>query len=119
MSWQPGMTLEQVEKATILLAFRFYGGVQTTTAHALGISTRTLYNKLQSYGVKGLENGVESGTQGEGDGQHAMETETGSSLEPVTKVSTQQPVPVRKREEIQDVLPKQASGSNTGGRKRA
>ena len=57
INWQPGMTLEHVEKSAILQAFRYYGGIQTATANALGITTRTLYNKLQQYGMKGLENG--------------------------------------------------------------
>lgn len=54
-NWQPGMTLAELEKRAILQALRVYGGVQTTTADALGISVRTIANKLATYGVKGTE----------------------------------------------------------------
>lgn len=53
--WQPGMTLAELEKRTILQALRVYGGNQTATADALGISVRTIANKLATYGVKGTE----------------------------------------------------------------
>lgn len=53
-SWQPGMTLADVEKATILHAFRHFRGNKTQTAQALGITVKTIYNKLESYGMKAV-----------------------------------------------------------------
>lgn len=47
--WTPGMTLDEVEKRTILKAFRHYRGNKTTTANVLKIAIRTLDNKLKSY----------------------------------------------------------------------
>lgn len=49
LNWQPGMTLESIEKEAILQAFRFYRGNKTATSNALGIAIRTLDNKLESY----------------------------------------------------------------------
>lgn len=53
--WSPGMSLESLEKHVILKAFRFYRGNKTTTAQALGISVRTLDNKLDKYTVDAKE----------------------------------------------------------------
>jgi DNA-binding NtrC family response regulator len=47
--WQPGVTLDAIEKQVILKAFQFFGHNKTHTAHALGIAIRTLDNKLAKY----------------------------------------------------------------------
>lgn len=47
--WSPGLTLEDMEKKVILKAFKFYGGNKERTAKGLGVSTKTLYTKLESY----------------------------------------------------------------------
>lgn len=47
--WQPGMTLEEVEKQAILQAFRFFRSNKTATASALGVSVRTIDTKLDKY----------------------------------------------------------------------
>ncbi len=49
MIWSPGTTLAEVEKQVILIAFKFYREVKTSTASALGISVRTLDAKLELY----------------------------------------------------------------------
>lgn len=51
-NWQPGMTLEAIEKDAILKAYRHYRGNKTVTAQALGIAIRTLDNKLESYAAE-------------------------------------------------------------------
>lgn len=48
MSWQPGLTLEDVERDAILKAYSFYR-TKTNTAEALGISLNTLTAKLERY----------------------------------------------------------------------
>lgn len=50
--WQPGRTLEEIERETIEKAFRFYQGNKTQTAASLGIAIRTLDNKLDKYAGK-------------------------------------------------------------------
>lgn len=54
--WQPGLTLEEMEKRIILAALRFYRGDKPTTATALGISLRTMYLKLAKYEGKNVGN---------------------------------------------------------------
>ena len=49
LNWQPGMTLEAIEKEAILQAIRFYRGNKTATANALGFAIRTLDAKLEKY----------------------------------------------------------------------
>lgn len=49
INWSPGVTLENVEKQTILAAFRHFRGNKTQTAISLGIAIRTLDNKLEQY----------------------------------------------------------------------
>ena len=44
-------TLEQVEKEHILKALEFAGGSKTKAAALLGVSVKTVYNKLSVYGV--------------------------------------------------------------------
>lgn len=49
LNWQPGMTLDTIEKDAVLQAFRFYRGNKTATANAIGRSVRWLDGKLEEY----------------------------------------------------------------------
>ena len=51
-----GTPLEAVEKGHILRTLSFNHGNKTKTAAALGITIKTLYNKLHRYGVIAQEN---------------------------------------------------------------
>jgi transcriptional regulator with PAS, ATPase and Fis domain len=53
-SWTPGRTLNDIEKNVILEALTWHAGNRTHTAKALGISIRTLRNKLAEYRRDGL-----------------------------------------------------------------
>jgi len=53
--WTPGRTLDQIEKNVILDALKYHQGNRTHTARSLGISIRTLRNKLADYRRDGLE----------------------------------------------------------------
>lgn len=53
IKWQPGMTLEAVEKEVILQCFRYYKGNRKNAAQALGISDKTIYNKIEQYQAEG------------------------------------------------------------------
>jgi len=44
-----GETLEQVEREVLLQALEVHGGNKTAAARALGISARTILNKLRKY----------------------------------------------------------------------
>lgn len=47
--WQPGVTLEDIEKQTILKAYSYFDRNKTKTAEALGIAIRTLDAKIAKY----------------------------------------------------------------------
>ena len=47
-----GCTIADMEKALILKTLEVYGGNKTKAAEVLGVSSRTLRNKLQEYGMK-------------------------------------------------------------------
>ena len=49
--WQPGMSLADVEKEVIIKAYSFYRENKTQTSIALGVSIRTLDNRLEKYGL--------------------------------------------------------------------
>lgn len=64
MTWQPGMTLADMEKCVILRAIVHYSHNKARTAKALGISINTLKNKLEAYGVEEpiVKSPLEAGT---------------------------------------------------------
>lgn len=48
--YDPTITLGELEKRYILKALNHFGGNKTQAAQALGITIKTLYNKLHEYG---------------------------------------------------------------------
>lgn len=48
---QIGMTLAEVERRHLLATLAHFGGEKKKTAESLGISLKTLYNRLKKYGV--------------------------------------------------------------------
>jgi hypothetical protein len=140
INWQPGMTLEVIEKHAILQAYRFYRSNKTTTASALGISIRTLDNKLAQYEKEGKdqerandairkqredfqrrERGLpiesdaklETGTGGQAQpGPILSEAETGVRVQPFVDTSQKHAMPVLEREEVQVMSFKHANGGN-------
>lgn len=50
MEYDPGLTLYELEKRYILKALMHFGGNKTQAANNLGITIKTLYNKLHEYG---------------------------------------------------------------------
>lgn len=54
LNWSPGRTLDDIERTVILEALHYHQGNRTHTAKALGISIRTLRNKLADYRMMGL-----------------------------------------------------------------
>jgi DNA-binding NtrC family response regulator len=53
-NWAPGKTLDDIERNVILEALQYHQGNRTHTARALGISIRTLRNKLSDYRAMGI-----------------------------------------------------------------
>jgi two-component system response regulator FlrC len=54
-SWTPGRTLDDIERNVILEALQYHSGNRTHTAKSLGISIRTLRNKLADYRRLGIQ----------------------------------------------------------------
>lgn len=54
LNWMPGQTLDDIERGVILEALTYHQGNRTHTAKALGISIRTLRNKLADYRRLGI-----------------------------------------------------------------
>jgi two-component system response regulator FlrC len=54
-SWKPGRTLDEIERNVILEALKHFDANRTHTAKALGISIRTLRNKLAEFRVMGIK----------------------------------------------------------------
>ena len=50
--YRAGMTMEEVERGTILAALRDEGGNRRRAAEVLGIGERTLYRKIKQYGLE-------------------------------------------------------------------
>lgn len=50
MEYDPQITLHEIEKRYILKALAHFGGNKTQAANNLGITIKTLYNKLHEYG---------------------------------------------------------------------
>jgi len=48
--YDPTLTLHELEKRYILKALNYFEGNKTQAANALGITIKTLYNKLHEYG---------------------------------------------------------------------
>lgn len=53
--WAPGRTLDEIERAVILKSLAYHNGNRTHTARELGISIRTLRNKLNEYRRAGID----------------------------------------------------------------
>jgi transcriptional regulator with PAS, ATPase and Fis domain len=52
--WSPGRTLDDIERKVIIEALEYHQGNRTHTARALGISIRTLRNKIADYRKIGI-----------------------------------------------------------------
>ncbi len=53
-NWEPGKTLNDIERNVIIEALKYHNGNRTHTAVALGISIRTLRNKISDYKKIGI-----------------------------------------------------------------
>jgi two-component system, NtrC family, response regulator AtoC len=53
-----GEAVERIEKATILSRLAEHHGNRTATAESLGVSRKTLFNKMRQYGFQELDNGA-------------------------------------------------------------
>ncbi len=130
--WSPGVTLEQIEREVILKAYAHYRQNKTTTAGALGISVRTLDERVKKYAdettaaEEALENDRTDRERqlARARGVHPNQYDTSSTpsefsersrSQPAQNAPAQQAVPLSQRIKVQDVLPQQAAAG--GNRK--
>lgn len=137
ITWQPGMTLDSMEKMAILQAYRFYRSNKTATANALGISIRTLDNKLEKYASddkkvedtndeqrnkraeflirqRGLPQTPDGNAPTNSPVQNGSLAETGNGLEPANEAAPEPALPLPVGKEIQGMPSKGVTGSHTG-----
>jgi len=103
--WQPGISLADVERQVILMAYRFYGEHRAKTADGLKISIKTLYNRLKEYGVKDDGQYQEFRIQEDskidpGPLPQSHSTKAGDGLESAEKMAQESTVSVRKRGKV-------------------
>lgn len=100
--WQPGLTLERVEKQAIEEAMVFYRGVKAHVAKSLGIGVRTLDSKLEQYESeeKLRQDRI---VQLEENNAKMLQAQRGLSMEQGGQLASKQPVPMRIGEEVQEV----------------
>lgn len=109
MSWYVGQTLEDMTRDAILSAYRHCEKNKERTAIILGISVKTVYNKLIDYGViKKNEKGedIDGATNVWGETSEADSSTTGISLESALEVRQEFSMPVRVQAKIQEMPPK-------------
>lgn len=110
--WTPGMSIAHIEKEIILTALRFYGYNKATTARSLGISVKTLYNKLESYGVKSQR---DPSDKADPILTNKVQAQKRAQMESAVKSGPQkQPVSVRERKEIQEMPSARVANNDTG-----
>lgn len=73
VQYNPNLKLDQYERAIILASYRFHRGNRVMTAQSLGITTKTLYNKLKSYLDQNKDLGIDIGGPEEEDDENVTE----------------------------------------------
>jgi DNA-binding NtrC family response regulator len=65
-----GSPLADVERSLIFATLEHYGGHKERTAAALGVSLKTLYNRLKEYSSEGHTPPESASVAGNGNGEH-------------------------------------------------
>lgn len=132
VTWQPGVTLAEIEKQIIFKALNFFGGNKTQAAIALGVSVKTLYNKLEQYETEDAEKasqipetpqhfGLTIDEQRNGRKEARVQTTKTIddqapqrlSMEPASRVAPERILPMSERQEVQTLPPKVVGTSNS------
>ena len=130
--WSPGVTLEAIEKQVILKTISHFRGNLSATANSLGVSVRTVRNKVEKYQMDAkveeerhaeqqrrkreqLERqkwGVDGRLVGTQNIPPPPGPDAGVRVESPVKVAAQPAMPVPERKEVQKVLPANPAKSN-------
>lgn len=120
--WTQGLTLADCEKKIIIEALRFYQGNKSRTADALGVTVKTIYNKMEAYGINGADDKREDAfSEGYSPIKHEAATDSeeavlptsrGQNMESGDEVSEEFPMSLRKQHEVQKMSPSKTSAGN-------
>jgi len=110
ITWHPGVLLKDVEKEIIEAAVRYYNDNKSKAADSLGISSRTIYNKLKEYEIERLE---KEATRAKRAKQKNLEAQRWLRNKPNVGVSEERTMPMRERQEIQKLPLGSTTASNT------
>lgn len=110
--WNPGMTLDNLERVVILSAYEFYKNNKTQTAISLGICVRTLDNKLQRYIADDEERAQRADERKRESEEFLRRCRYGANanvsvnphVEPAEETTAEYEMPVLERQKVQDVL---------------
>ena len=140
LNFSPGITLQALERDWIVSSLKFYQYNKTRTAQALGISIRTLDNKIKEYEDAAIDAADRAAaeradraatldkmrgpfiTQYNGLGSANQlfpraETPARIQMEPIANDTRQQAMPMPERQEVQEVLPSKSAGGGHGKRR--
>ena len=95
--WSPVFTLKAWKKIALVGALEYHQGNKTKAASSLGISTKSIYNMLELYGLQGDPEKFEK------EKQAVLETESGDGMD--SESAEELPLPMRQRQEVQGVSP--------------
>lgn len=87
IQWSPGVTLEEVEKQVIIVAYRHFRKNKSITAASLGIAIRTLDAKLEKY-VKDSKTQIEKDVEMNNDREEFLKAQRGLPSKWRPKVTT-------------------------------
>lgn len=117
MSWQPGQTIEDLERDAIKSAMKFFQGNKTAVANALGVTVKTIYNKLEQYDIERADREKADKQREEAAKKEIFAARHGLHVEPPREVPEKQPVLLRQQEKVQEMPPaRHASGNAKGSR---
>jgi hypothetical protein len=131
--WSPGMSIAALEQLVIQKAYRFYRQNKTATANSLGISIRTLDNKLEKYELEAMaqkdrdaeeeqrradflarSRGIAPAQYDSATGKiNSVGAHAGVHVQSIANATPQQSMPLPERKEVQSVLPTKATQSGT------
>jgi DNA-binding NtrC family response regulator len=64
-----GMTFDDIEREMLLKTLAYYNNNKRSAARALGITTKTIYNRLLRYRSQGLIDDAQLGTPDDGESE--------------------------------------------------
>lgn len=114
--WQPGMSLEQVERVAIEMAYSYHRQNKTHTANSLKIAYRTLDEKLKKY--KDIDDAEIERVKDERKKQETQRARAirGLHLEPPVESSKEPDVSMQVGKKVEKVSPPKPTAGNSRSR---